>query len=85
MKVTLPAKRKSRIEMIPLIDIVFLLLVVFIYTMPITTPLATTILVALFHPTIWEMAAMASISTPLQITRLKTEMLSAIMEVMVFM
>ena len=33
MKVTLPAKRKSRIEMIPLIDIVFLLLVVFIYTM----------------------------------------------------
>jgi biopolymer transport protein ExbD len=33
VKVTLPAKRKSRIEMIPLIDIVFLLLVVFIYTM----------------------------------------------------
>ncbi len=33
MKVILPAKRKSRIEMIPLIDIVFLLLVVFIYTM----------------------------------------------------
>ena len=33
MKVALPAKRKSRIEMIPLIDIVFLLLVVFIYTM----------------------------------------------------
>ena len=33
MKVALPARRKSRIEMIPLIDIVFLLLVVFIYTM----------------------------------------------------
>lgn len=33
MKVTLPVRRKSRIEMIPLIDIVFLLLVVFIYTM----------------------------------------------------
>lgn len=33
MKVKLPARRKSRIEMIPLIDIVFLLLVVFIYTM----------------------------------------------------
>jgi len=33
VKVILPAKRKSRIEMIPLIDIVFLLLVVFIYTM----------------------------------------------------
>ena len=33
MKITLPSKRKSRIEMIPLIDIVFLLLVVFIYTM----------------------------------------------------
>jgi biopolymer transport protein ExbD len=33
VKVTLPARRKSRIEMIPLIDIVFLLLVVFIYTM----------------------------------------------------
>jgi len=33
VKVVLPAKRKSRIEMIPLIDIVFLLLVVFIYTM----------------------------------------------------
>jgi biopolymer transport protein ExbD len=33
VKVALPAKRKSRIEMIPLIDIVFLLLVVFIYTM----------------------------------------------------
>jgi len=33
MKVKMPASRKSRIEMIPLIDIVFLLLVVFIYTM----------------------------------------------------
>ncbi len=33
MKVKLPSKRKSRIEMLPLIDIVFLLLVVFIYTM----------------------------------------------------
>ena len=33
MKIKLPAVRKSRIEMLPLIDIVFLLLVVFIYTM----------------------------------------------------
>lgn len=33
MKVTLPATKKSRIEMLPLIDVVFLLLVVFIYTM----------------------------------------------------
>ena len=33
MKINLPANRKSRIEMLPLIDIVFLLLVVFIYTM----------------------------------------------------
>lgn len=33
MKVKLSEKRKSRIEMLPLIDIVFLLLVVFIYTM----------------------------------------------------
>jgi len=33
MKVTLPETPKSRIEMLPLIDIVFLLLVVFIYTM----------------------------------------------------
>ena len=33
MKVALPGRRKSRIEMIPLIDIVFLLLVVFIYAM----------------------------------------------------
>lgn len=33
MKITLPRKRKPRIEMLPLIDIVFLLLAVFIYTM----------------------------------------------------
>ena len=33
MKITLSRKRKTRIEMLPLIDIVFLLLVVFIYTM----------------------------------------------------
>ena len=33
MKIDLSANRKSRIEMLPLIDIVFLLLVVFIYTM----------------------------------------------------
>ncbi len=33
MKVALPAQRKCRIEMIPLIDVVFLLLVVFIYSM----------------------------------------------------
>lgn len=33
MKVELPARRKARIEMLPLIDIVFLLLVVFIYAM----------------------------------------------------
>ena len=34
MKVNLPAThKKSRIEMLPLIDVVFLLLVVFIYTM----------------------------------------------------
>lgn len=33
MKVKTPTKRKTRIEMLPLIDIVFLLLVVFIYTM----------------------------------------------------
>jgi len=31
VKVALPARRKSRIEMIPLIDIVFLLLAAFIY------------------------------------------------------
>jgi biopolymer transport protein ExbD len=34
MKVKLPTtSRKSRVEIIPLIDVVFLLLVVFIYTM----------------------------------------------------
>ena len=33
MRVALPAKRKVRIEMLPLIDIVFLLLVFFIYAM----------------------------------------------------
>ncbi len=33
MRVALPERRKSRIEMLPLIDIVFLLLVFFIYAM----------------------------------------------------
>ena len=33
MKIDMPVKRKARIEMLPLIDIVFLLLVVFIYAM----------------------------------------------------
>ncbi|MFN2368934.1 MAG: ExbD/TolR family protein [Desulfurivibrionaceae bacterium] len=33
MKINLPRKRKARIEMLPLIDIVFLLLVFFIYAM----------------------------------------------------
>ena len=33
MKVAMPGTKKSRIEMLPLIDVVFLLLVVFIYTM----------------------------------------------------
>lgn len=33
MKIDIPEKRKARIEMLPLIDIVFLLLVVFIYAM----------------------------------------------------
>ena len=33
MKVEIPVTKKSRIEMLPLIDVVFLLLVVFIYTM----------------------------------------------------
>ncbi len=33
MKITIPEVRKVRIEMLPLIDIVFLVLVVFIYTM----------------------------------------------------
>ena len=51
MKVQLPAAKKARIEMLPLIDIVFLLLVFFIYAMlsmavhrglPIELPLSTT-------------------------------------------
>jgi biopolymer transport protein ExbD len=33
MKVNIPARKKARIEMLPLIDIVFLLLVFFIYAM----------------------------------------------------
>ena len=33
MKISLPENNKPRIEMLPLIDVVFLLLVVFIYTM----------------------------------------------------
>ncbi|MBU0481566.1 MAG: biopolymer transporter ExbD [Proteobacteria bacterium] len=33
MKINLPEKRRARIEMLPLIDIVFLLLVFFIYAM----------------------------------------------------
>lgn len=33
MKVEQPVKKRTRIEMLPLIDVVFLLLVVFIYTM----------------------------------------------------
>lgn len=33
MKVDVPVKKRTRIEMLPLIDVVFLLLVVFIYTM----------------------------------------------------
>jgi biopolymer transport protein ExbD len=33
MKIAVPARRKARIEMLPLIDIVFLLLVFFIYAM----------------------------------------------------
>lgn len=33
MKIAVPVKRKARIEMLPLIDIVFLLLVFFIYAM----------------------------------------------------
>ncbi|MBU1711354.1 MAG: biopolymer transporter ExbD [Proteobacteria bacterium] len=33
MRLSIPVRRKARIEMLPLIDIVFLLLVVFIYTM----------------------------------------------------
>jgi biopolymer transport protein ExbD len=51
MKVDLPASKKARIEMLPLIDIVFLLLVFFIYAMlsmavhrglPVDLPLSTT-------------------------------------------
>jgi biopolymer transport protein ExbD len=51
MKVRLPAPKKARIEMLPLIDIVFLLLVFFIYAMlsmavhrglPVELPLSTT-------------------------------------------
>ena len=51
MKVNLPAVKKARIEMLPLIDIVFLLLVFFIYAMlsmavhrglPVELPLSTT-------------------------------------------
>ncbi|MDX1764995.1 MAG: biopolymer transporter ExbD [bacterium] len=33
MKVPMPPRKKARIEMLPLIDIVFLLLVFFIYAM----------------------------------------------------
>jgi biopolymer transport protein ExbD len=51
MKIHLPVNRKARIEMLPLIDIVFLLLVFFIYAMlsmavhrglPVELPLSTT-------------------------------------------
>ena len=51
MKVQLPASKKARIEMLPLIDIVFLLLVFFIYAMlsmavhrglPVELPFSTT-------------------------------------------
>jgi len=51
MKVQLPAPKKARIEMLPLIDIVFLLLVFFIYAMlsmavhrglPVELPLSAT-------------------------------------------
>lgn len=51
MKIHLPATKKARIEMLPLIDIVFLLLVFFIYAMlsmavhrglPVQLPLSTT-------------------------------------------
>ena len=51
MKVQLPAHKKARIEMLPLIDIVFLLLVFFIYAMlsmavhrglPVELPLSST-------------------------------------------
>lgn len=51
MKVGLPAKRKSRIEMIPLIDLMFLILVSFVYGVffmsvhrgvPVSLPLSST-------------------------------------------
>ena len=51
MKVSLQAKRKSRIEMIPLIDLMFLILVSFVYGVffmsvhrgvPVTLPLSST-------------------------------------------
>ena len=51
MKVNLPTRKKARIEMLPLIDIVFLLLVFFIYAMlsmavhrglPVLLPLSST-------------------------------------------
>jgi len=51
MKVDLPAKRKPRIEMIPLIDLMFLILVSFVYGVffmsvhrgvPVTLPLSST-------------------------------------------
>ena len=51
MKVRLPAKRKSRIEMIPLIDLMFLILVSFVYGVffmsvhrgvPVSLPLSST-------------------------------------------
>ena len=51
MKVELPAKRKPRIEMIPLIDLMFLILVSFVYGVffmsvhrgvPVTLPLSST-------------------------------------------
>jgi biopolymer transport protein ExbD len=51
MKIQLPSPKKARIEMLPLIDIVFLLLVFFIYAMlsmavhrglPVELPLSTT-------------------------------------------
>ncbi len=52
MKIRIPHKRKTRIEMLPLIDIVFLLLAVFIYTMlsmavhhglPVTLPTSSSV------------------------------------------
>ena len=52
MKINLPTRKKTRIEMLPLIDIVFLLLVFFIYAMlsmavhrglPVLLPLSSTV------------------------------------------